>query len=160
MSQNLEDHGSDHICSNSFKKHWAEAQIDSPMHEVIRYDDVAKLMITIGGFVLATMGATFAEILKERGRASLLEIKPWLAVLFGLMLFFFFCSAAVCFPQPKLLARQIIESKDDADLTNQIEDWCDDLLRILSAKRLLLFISTFSFIAAFLLMSWLLIRLI
>ncbi len=53
MSQNqTEETNTNQVCSNSFRKHWAEAQIDGPMHEVIRYDDVAKLLITIGGFVL------------------------------------------------------------------------------------------------------------
>ena len=50
------------VCLDTFKRHWAEAQIDGPMQTVARYDDVAKLLITIGGFTLAALAALIRAV--------------------------------------------------------------------------------------------------
>lgn len=52
------------ICLRSLKAHWAEAQIDGPLQTIARYDDVAKLLITIGGFLLAVLAAGYSQMFR------------------------------------------------------------------------------------------------
>jgi len=59
------DSNESHECFNSFIKHWAEARIDGPMQAIARYDDVAKLMTTIGGFLQAVLAAGYSLMVKE-----------------------------------------------------------------------------------------------
>jgi hypothetical protein len=150
----------DRICLNSFKKHWAEAQIDGPMHTIARYDDVAKLLITIGGFLLAVLANGYSAMLRDRSVIDMARAKRWSGLVFGLMLIFFFSAAAVCFPQPKMRAWEIMELKDDRDLRYHIEDWCNDLRSVIRMKKSLLAVSTLSFISSFLVMMLLLLSLL
>lgn len=148
------------VCLSSFKKHWAEAQIDGPMLAIARYDDVAKLLITIGGFLLAVLASGFTAMLRDRENLDLSRAKTWSAVVFFLMLVFFISAAAVCFPQPKMRAWEIMELKDDQNLKEHIQDWCNDLRSVGRKKRVSLAVATLSFIASFLVMMLLLLSLI
>jgi len=105
------------VCSNSFKRHWAEAQIDGPMEAIARYDDIAKLLITIGGFLLAVLAAGYSVMLKDlRGAIDLVNARNRSQWIFGSMLIFFVSAAAVCFPQPKMRAGEILKAETDEDL--------------------------------------------
>ena len=146
----VSDLGNDQVCLNSFRKHWAEAQIDGPMHTVARYDDVSKLLITIGGFVLGTM----ATMLRERqGYPMYLVI-----AIFCLIALFFLFAVLVCYFQPKMIAKDILRVADDAGLSRHIDGWCDDLHRVIARKRAFLYLTMFCFVASFLTMLSLLLR--
>ena len=90
------------VCLNAFREHWAQAQIDGPMNTIARYDDVAKLLITIGGFLLAVLVQSYSAMLKEPGTRAQMKTKS--QVIFYLILIFFATAAGVCLPQPKRLA--------------------------------------------------------
>ena len=138
----VSDVDNDRVCLNSFRKHWAEAQIDGPMQTVARYDDVSKLLITIGGFVLGTM----ATMLRERQ-----DYPMYLVVaVFCLIALFFLFAVLVCYFQPKMIARDILRMADDAALSRHIDAWCDDLHRVIAKKRTLLHVTMFCFVASFL----------
>jgi hypothetical protein len=148
------------ICLASFKKHWAEAQIDGPAQAIARYDDVAKLLITIGGFVLATMAGGYSAVIKSTPEATNLaypkRMSPW--ILF--FMFLFFLSAALtCFWQPKIRALKILEAEDDDALKCEIKDWCTNMGRILNWKKACLISATIFFVVSFLLMMWVLLNL-
>lgn len=156
MSPTDVDAGDNQVCLNSFKKHWAEAQIDGPMHTVARYDDVAKLLITIGGFLLAVLANGYSAMLKDRATIDTGTVKARSTWVFGLMLLFFVSAAAVCYFQPKMRAWQILILKDDQELTCHIKSWCKNLRVIIIIKKALLSIAMLSFIASFLVMMSLL----
>ena len=153
MSETIEmpNLDNDRVCLNSFRKHWAEAQIDGPMHTVARYDDVSKLLITIGGFVLGAM----ATMLRERQDYPMFLV---VAVFVFITLFFLF-AVLVCYFQPKMIAKDILRVADDAGLSHHIDGWCDDLHRVIARKRALLYLTMFCFVASFLTIMSLLLRL-
>ena len=95
------------VCLRSFKTHWAEAQIDGPMQAVGRYDDLAKLLITIGGFVLAMIAGGYSAMLKASGDAiNKSHAMSTTVIILGSMLAFFVSAAMVCVWQPKPRALQ------------------------------------------------------
>jgi hypothetical protein len=148
------------ICSNSFKHHWAEAQIDGPMQAIARYDDVAKLLITIGGFLLAVLAAGYSVMLRDlRGTMDLVNARNRSKWIFCSMLIFFVSAAAVCFPQPKMRAGEILKAETDEDLKCHINSWCENMFRVLIIKKVLLGIATVSFILSFLVLMSLLLSL-
>jgi hypothetical protein len=147
------------VCLNSFKKHWAEAQIDGPMQTIARYDDVAKLLITIGGFLLAVLANGYSAMLRDRATIDTTRIKATSYWVFGLMLLFFVAAALVCYFQPRMRAFEIMKRRDDEDLTQEITAWCVDLRRVLTVKRLLLYLAMISFIGSFVLLMSLLLSL-
>jgi hypothetical protein len=146
----IADLGEDKVCLNSFRKHWAEAQIDGPMQTVARFDDVSKLLITIGGFVLGTM----ATMLRERQDYPLLLVGG----MFCLVALFFVFAVLVCYFQPKMIAKDILRVEDDAGLSRQIDDWCGDLQRVIARKRAFLYLTMVCFVASFLSILALLLR--
>ena len=148
-------------CLTSFKIHWAKAQIDGPMQTVARYDDVAKLLITIGGFLLAVLAGGYSAMVKDlRGSINVTQTKTISLIVFVSMLIFFISAAAVCFPQPKRMAMRILELNGDEDLTKCVKVWCDDIGRIIKIKRILLGLATGFFIISFLVMILLLLNLL
>ena len=52
-------------CLNSIIEHWAESRIDGPMEALARYDDAAKYMITIGGFLQTALIAVYTALDKQ-----------------------------------------------------------------------------------------------
>ncbi|HEX3143748.1 MAG TPA: hypothetical protein VHQ64_07240, partial [Pyrinomonadaceae bacterium] len=108
------------LCLTTFKKHWSEAQIDSPMQTAARYDDVAKLLITIGGFALAALGAMVREVLPVMTATT----RTISGVAFGSMLFFFTFAALTCYWSPKMWAEKILECPNDAALEACMKEWC------------------------------------
>lgn len=135
-------HNENQVCIRSFKTHWAEAQIDSPMQMVARFDDISKLLITIGGFVLGALATMLREVHHNR-------VAPVLAVLFFIFLFFLF-AILVCYFQPAMRAKEILKAKDDADLLLYIDEWCDDLQIVIKRKRMLLYASVACFVLSIL----------
>ncbi|HYY95265.1 MAG TPA: hypothetical protein VE713_12170, partial [Pyrinomonadaceae bacterium] len=86
----MEDPNENQQCRTSFRKHWAEAQIDGPMQAIARYDDVAKLLITIGGFLLTVLAAGYSTMLKDlRASISVSLTTRISGVIFASMLMFF-----------------------------------------------------------------------
>ena len=140
------------VCLNTFKQHWAEAQIDGPMHIVARYDDVAKLLITIGGFLLGVMASSYSTMLRDRSMIDMAQAKAKANPVFYLMLIFFLASASVCFYQPKMRAWEILTIGNDKDLEEHMRLWCTNLRRTVLWKRVCLGIATLAFIASFLTM--------
>ena len=149
------------VCLNSFREHWAKSQIDAPMQAIARYDDVAKLLITIGGFLLAVLAAGYSVMLRDlRPYMNVPHAKNTSEVVFIAMLVFFVCAAAVCFPQPKMRAAEIMTLQGDEDLKEHITDWCKSLSRVIVIKKVLLLLATLSFITSFLVMMLLLLQLL
>ena len=134
------------VCLNSFKKHWAEAQIDGPMQTIARYDDVAKLLITIGGFLIAVLANGYSAMLRDRATIDTTRVKATSYWVFGLMLLFFVAAALVCYFQPRMRAFEIMNRRDDEDLTEEIKGWCANLRRVLIVKRSLLYLAIISFV--------------
>lgn len=149
------------VCISSFKQHWAEAQIDGPMQTIARYDDVAKLLITIGGFLLAVLAGGYSVMVRDlRPYMNVAQTTSQSRIIFVAMLVFFISSAAVCFPQPKMRAGEIINLRKDADLQKQMSEWCTNLGRVILIKKILLGSATVSFIVSFLTMMYLLLGLL
>jgi hypothetical protein len=116
------------LCRTSFKQHWAVAQIDGPMQTIARYDDVAKLLITIGGFLLAVLAGGYSAMVKDlRPYIDLALAKRISMIVLLSMLCFFICAACVCLPQPARMAGKILALKAGEDLDKDIEDWCKDI---------------------------------
>jgi hypothetical protein len=148
------------ICLNSFKQHWAESQIDGPMQTIARYDDVAKLLITIGGFLLAVLAGGYSVMVRDlRPLMNVPQTTSQSRMIFVAMLVFFISAAAVCFPQPKMRAAEIMKLRKDADLEAIIHKWCTNLGRVILVKKMLLGSATVSFIFSFLAMMILLSKL-
>lgn len=148
------------VCLSSFKAHWAQAQIDGPMQTIARYDDVAKLLITIGGFLLAVLAAGYSVMIRDlRGKINVDQARTISTIVFVSMLVFFLSAAAVCFPQPQIRASKILELENDDALNSEIADWCENLRKVILKKRIFLGVSTFSFIISFLVMMLLMLSL-
>lgn len=152
------------ICFNSFIEHWAKARIDGPMQAIARYDDVAKLLITIGGFLQTVLVAIYSFMVKElyasNTPVNVFWMKTVSVVIFLSLLLFFICAAAVCFPQPSIQAKEILKYKGNEDLTEDIERWCKNINHTINIKRRLLISATFFFIMSFLVMIALLLDLL
>jgi hypothetical protein len=140
------------VCLSTFQKHWAEAQIDGPLQLVARYDDVAKLLITIGGFLLGVMASSYSTMLRDRMIIDIAQAKEKSLLVFSMMLIFFLSAALVCFFQPKMRALEILTVKDDKEIEEHMRRWCTELRRTVLRKKICLFISTLAFIASFLTM--------
>jgi hypothetical protein len=155
------DTNSNKQCLTSFKKHWAEAQIDGPMQEIARYDDVAKLLVTIGGFLLTVLAAGYSIMLKDIHASINVPLTTIISgvILFS-MLMFFVCAAGVCYPHPERMAGKILNSTGDKDLTDCMTAWCASIDKVISRKRLLLGLAIFFFILSFLVVSFLLLNLL
>ncbi|HEV2828141.1 MAG TPA: hypothetical protein VGW76_11120 [Pyrinomonadaceae bacterium] len=162
MSQEASLLGTDekHVCLNSLKVSWAQAQIEAPMHAVARYDDVAKLLITIGGFVLAVLAGAYSAMLKDLQGVDLSQAKSASRWILISMLVFFVSAAAVCYRQPKMWVKQIIRAENDDALENSIDRWCDNINGVVLTKKILLIIATVAFVISFLVMMWLLMTLL
>lgn len=132
-SNNQPENHDDQVCLRSFKTHWAEAQIDGPMQMVSRFDDLSKLLITIGGFVLGAL----ATMLRE---PNFTKSAPIIVVLSLVFLFFLF-AVLVCYFQPAMRAKEILKTRDDASLEKFIDEWCEDLVKVVKKKRALLTLS-------------------
>ncbi len=133
----------DQVCRAALLKHWTEAQIDVPVQTLSRYDDVAKLLITIGGFVLGVLAA----MLKETAR-----LEPYkLAMIMVPICSFLVCSVLVCFRQPKIRTGDILKQSDDNLLkpNGVIEQWCKDVDGVRKWKRGLLIAATILFALSF-----------
>lgn len=94
-------------CLKSIIKHWAEARIDGPMQALARYDDAAKHLITIGGFLQGGLIAVYS-VLERQGRVFQNGWQIAIVVLFELSLIFFISLAALaCTLQPEMQAKSI-----------------------------------------------------
>ena len=161
MQPEIETNESHQACLNSFKQHWAESQIDGPMAAIARYDDVAKLLITIGGFLLAVLAGGYSVMVRDlRPYMNVTQTMSQSKMIFVAMLIFFISAAAVCFPQPKMRAREIIKFRKDEDLEPHIDAWCKNVNRVILVKKMLLGSATISFIVSFLAMMQLLLGLL
>lgn len=147
-------------CLTSFRQHWAEAQIDGPMQTIARYDELAKLLITIGGFLLAVLAAAYSYMGKGSGAAIAPRTKAISVVVFIFMFLFFVCTAAVCLPQPMRLAGKILDLKDDEGLKCDIRVWCYDIEKVIWKKRVLLGLAILFFVISFLVMAFFLLNLL
>ena len=134
------------------------------MQAIARYDDVAKLLITIGGFLLAVLAAGYSTMLKDLRESISVPLTTKISVaIFASMLMFFTCAAAVCFPQPKMLALRILlneGNEDNEDLKTVMKVWCENIDKVILIKRILLFLATYFFILSFLVMSFFLLNLL
>jgi hypothetical protein len=160
---NTEEHpnSTTKICLDSFKQHWAQTQLDGPMQTIARYDDVAKLLITIGGFLLAVLAGSYSMMVKDlRPYMNVATARRESAVIFFSMLLFFVATAGVCLFQPKMRASLILGIKTEVELDGQIDDWCKNVARIIHWKKALLITSTTSFIISFLVMMFMLLGLL
>jgi hypothetical protein len=112
------------VCLNSFKRHWAQTQIDGPMQTIARYDDVAKLLITIGGFLLAVLAGGYSVMVKDlRPFMNVATARIESPVIFIAMLIFFAATAGVCLFQPKMRASSVLAIRTEQELNAQISDW-------------------------------------
>lgn len=107
VPENSLDQPQNQACIRSFKTEWAQAQIDGPMQYISRFDDVAKLLITIGGFVLAVLAGGYSVLLKDlRGQINVAEAKTISISVFAFMLLFFSPRPLSAFSNPTLLLKK------------------------------------------------------
>lgn len=148
----------------SIIEHWVDARIDAPREIIAKYDEAAKQLITIGGFLQGGLVAVYSILLREQHIAK----NGWqmfgIAV-FGLLLAgFLFLAAWVCGQQPGIEARPISHLLKRAlqgclcedDLTGEVNNWCVDVERVAKRKRTGLLWAKGLFIVSFLLMNALL----
>lgn len=134
-------------CFDSIIEHWAEARIDGPMQALARYDDAAKHMVTIGGFLQGGLIAVYS-VLDKQGRLFGNRWQIAFVISFEISLITFISLAAwACSLQPemhakgisKLLTQALRQCISEADLTNEVKGWCVDVEnKIRSKQRLML----------------------
>lgn len=146
-------------CLRSLRTHWAQAQIDGPMQTIARYDEAAKILITIGGFVLGGLAAIYSEMIKNSpGLLQRPLMKPVSILILILISMFFFFTGWACFPQPKSMAGRILALKGDEDLNCEVRSWCDDVDEVIGKKTLRLRCATLFFALSFLVMVFFLLK--
>jgi len=133
-------------CLNSIIEHWAESRIDGPMEALARYDDAAKYMITIGGFLQTALIAVYTALDKQ----GLLFHNKWqiaLVVIFELSLVgFVTLSALACSVQPEMGAKNISslliqalkQCLSETELVNQVVGWCREIETKINRKERLM----------------------
>lgn len=133
-------------CFNSLIEHWAEARIDGPMQALARYDDAAKHLITIGGFLQGGLIAVYS-VLEKQGRLFQSRWQIGVVVAFELSLIGFISLAALaCSLQPEMQAKKISsllknalrQCLTEADLTGEVEAWCWDIESKIKGKTRLM----------------------
>lgn len=139
-------------CLNSIIEHWAEARLDGPMQALARYDDAAKHLITIGGFLQGGLIAIYSVLDKE-GRLFANRWQILFVISFELCLVVFMSLAAwACSLQPEmqakgisdLLTKALKQCLTETDLTEKVSGWCMDVEnKIRRKKRLMLFAKIF-----------------
>jgi len=151
-------------CLKSIVEHWAESRIDGPMQAIARYDDAAKQLITIGGFLQGGLIAVYSVL----GRQQHLSMSGWQIagiVIFELSLILFLSFAAwACAIQPEMQARRISYLLKKAvehcisedDLVGSITEWCEDIEDIVKKKRIRMMLAKGLFIVCSAVMSVLL----
>ncbi len=140
-------------CLKALYEHWAKARLDWPMQAVARYDDVAKLLITIGGFLQTVLAAVYALMLKEPNAfVNTSQMRTIIVLVFFFLIAFYFSAAMVCVPQPKMQAEKLFNIKRGESLETAIREWCNDIDRIIKIKKGLLVAATGFFIISSLLM--------
>jgi hypothetical protein len=142
-------------CYKSLVEHWAKARIDGPVQAVARYDDSAKQLITIGGFLQAGIIAVYSALSSRPG----FFMSQWQiagVISFELTLLFFIGTAAwVCTLQPELkvepvstLLVDLVKSPDkDALVTNAMCQWCEEFTKSVKRKQSGMLAAKISFFA-------------
>jgi hypothetical protein len=94
-------------CLESIIEHWVDARIDAPVQIIAKYDEAAKQLITVGGFLQGGLVVVYSTLLREQHIAKSGWQMFGIAV-FGLLLLGFLLIAAwVCVQQPAIEARPI-----------------------------------------------------
>lgn len=144
---------------NSFVEHWAKAQIDVPTQTVTRYDEVAKLLITVGGFLQAIFVAVYTSLVEKQN----VPVSTWQAMMlrisFCSLTGFFFCAVLVCVWQPMRQAQDILKLQPDADVTPLVKKWCKNIGRVIIWKKFWLILAAIFYSISFLIMIYLLLPL-
>jgi len=147
-------------CVTSFLEHWGKARIDGPMLAIARYDDVAKLLITIGGLLQAVLAVGYSFMLKDMnpsmntGRLRTISIVAFVSLLisFGLAVW-------ACWPQPKIWAASVLLDGDPKNLKCYVETWCKDIEDVMKRKKKRIHAAVICFIFSSLAMIGLLLNL-
>lgn len=142
-------------CYQTLVEHWAKARIDGPVQAVARYDDAAKQLITIGGFLQAGIIAAYAA-LGERPGFSMTGWQVGVLVAFeATLLFFVSASAWVCNLQPELkvkpvskLLSELIKCPDKDKIINEAMcQWCGEFTESVERKQRWMLAAKISFVA-------------
>jgi len=146
LPNNLQTGSENRQCLQSIIEHWVEARIDGPMQAMARYDDAAKLLITIGGFLQAGLVAVYSAI----GRREHLFTSRWQiagVVSFEISLIGFLTLAAwACSLQPEMRSKQISnllmnalrQCLSEKDLVGEVKSWCEDIESKVERKETLM----------------------
>ena len=130
-------------CLTSIVERWVEARIDGPMQAIARYDDAAKQLITIGGFLQGGLIAVYSAL----GRQQNSLMNKWqivaLLVFEGSLIGFLSFAAWSCSLQPEMQAKRIAsllkqtleQCVSEAYLVREVEDWCGDVQNKVEGKK-------------------------
>lgn len=130
-------------CLTSIIDHWVQARIDGPMQAIARYDDAAKQLITIGGFLQGGLIAVYSALGRQQG-LSMNRRQIALVLLFELSLVGFLSFAAwSCSLQPEMQAKRIAlmlkqaieQCIAETYLVREVEDWCRDVESKVKSKK-------------------------
>jgi hypothetical protein len=151
-------------CFDSLIEHWAEARIDGPMQALARYDDAAKYLITIGGFLQGGLFAVYS-VLDKQGRLLGNRWQIAFVILFEFSLVGFISLAAwACSLQPEmhakgisnLLTQALRQCISETDLTKEVKSWCVDVENKIRRKKGLMLAAKILYILSILTMPGLL----
>lgn len=151
-------------CLTSIIEHWVEARIDGPMQALARYDDAAKQLITIGGFLQGGLIAVYSALGRQQG----LLMNKWqiagLLVFEGSLIGFLSFAAWACSLQPEMQAKRVSallkqaleQCISETYLINEVEAWCWDVESKVKSKELRMAVAKTLFILCTFTMSLLL----
>jgi hypothetical protein len=147
-------------CITAFLEHWGKARIDGPMLAIARYDDAAKLLITIGGLLQAVLAVGYSFMLNYMNPSMNTGLLKGISIgVFISLLISFSFAGAVCWPQPKMLAAKVLLDDNPEHLMQRVDDWCKDITNIMKVKRRLIHTAVIFFLISSLAMIGLLLNL-
>lgn len=147
-------------CITTFLEHWGKARIDGPMLAIARYDDAAKLLITIGGLLQAVLAVGYSFMLKDMDPSRNTNLLKGISIgAFVSLLFAFALAGAACWPQPKMFAAKVLLDDNPEHLEQYVDEWCEDIGHIMNRKRFRIHCAVFFFILSSLAMIALLLNL-
>jgi hypothetical protein len=151
-------------CLTSIIEHWVKARIDGPMQALARYDDAAKQLITIGGFLQGGLIAVYSALGRQQGslmnRWQMGGLLSFEICLIGFLSF----SAWSCSLQPEMQAKRISsllkqaleQCISETYLVGEVEAWCWDVESKVKSKKFRMAVSKTLFIFCTAIMSLLL----
>lgn len=144
--------GLSHTCYSAIVDNWAKARIDGPMKVIERYDDTAKILVTLGGFSPALLAALYG-ILSPKEATPGISLSGWVITFLIISLFcfggFFFSVIMACRRQvmmvtkdetpecslPNLIEQAATTGLSANDMKNAVGEWCKEIDGLIKYKH-------------------------